>query len=277
MRAKLLFLGLVLCFKSFAQMPLNGLVVSFPFDGNANDMSGFNNHGTVNGAILAEDRFGNPNKAYFFDGINDYINLGNNPFLSLNQNTTISLWYSAETQLEKRLFSKRENNAGLEIVPIQDSIFFFLGDQTSKYIFTKCSQLNIPYNTWHNLTFLINQTEKISTCYLDGLKQNAIDINSIIGNVYNQNPALLGANSGFNPSLYFKGKIDDFTVYNRLLSESEISQIVTSIESEQLIETTKTINKIYTLTGNEIPSIENESGFFIVRYTDGSTQKIFKK
>ena len=39
--------------------PLNhGLVAWYPFDGNASDMSGNGNHGTVNGATLSTDRHG---------------------------------------------------------------------------------------------------------------------------------------------------------------------------------------------------------------------------
>ena len=33
-----------------------GLVAHYPFDGNATDVSGSNNHGTVNGATLSADR-----------------------------------------------------------------------------------------------------------------------------------------------------------------------------------------------------------------------------
>ena len=54
-------------------VPSNGLAGWWPFSGNANDVSGNGNNGTVNGATLTTDRFGNPNAAYSFDGINDYI------------------------------------------------------------------------------------------------------------------------------------------------------------------------------------------------------------
>ncbi|MGQ9848276.1 MAG: LamG domain-containing protein, partial [Bacteroidales bacterium] len=49
------------------------LVLFLPFNGNANDESGSGNNGTVNGAALTQDRFGVNNKAYQFDGVNDYI------------------------------------------------------------------------------------------------------------------------------------------------------------------------------------------------------------
>ena len=49
--------------------PLNkGLVDWYPFDGNASDMSGNGNHGTLNGATLGTDRHGQTNKAMSFDG-----------------------------------------------------------------------------------------------------------------------------------------------------------------------------------------------------------------
>ena len=43
-----------------AQINLDsGLVAYYPFNGNANDESGNGNNGTVNGATLTADRFGN--------------------------------------------------------------------------------------------------------------------------------------------------------------------------------------------------------------------------
>ena len=58
-------------------VPTNGLVGWWPFNGNANDESGNGNNGTVNGATLTTDRFGNADKAYSFDGVDDFINVGN--------------------------------------------------------------------------------------------------------------------------------------------------------------------------------------------------------
>lgn len=56
----------------FSQIPTDGLVGFWSFTGNANDESGNENHGTVHGATLTEDRFGNMNSAYSFDGVDDH-------------------------------------------------------------------------------------------------------------------------------------------------------------------------------------------------------------
>ena len=88
---KILFISiLVLCsvfhapLSSIAQVPTyvptSGLVGWWPFNGNANDESGNGNNGTVNGATLTSDRFGEVNKAYSFDGSNlvsNFITLSN--------------------------------------------------------------------------------------------------------------------------------------------------------------------------------------------------------
>ena len=44
----------------------DGLVGAWEFDGNADDLSGNGNHGSVVGAVLTTDRFGNANGAYSF-------------------------------------------------------------------------------------------------------------------------------------------------------------------------------------------------------------------
>jgi len=69
----------------------DGLVAYYPFNGNANDESVNGNHGTVYGATLTTDRFGNTNKAYSFDGVDDYIDSKFN-FNGGSTNFTISYW-----------------------------------------------------------------------------------------------------------------------------------------------------------------------------------------
>jgi hydrogenase maturation factor len=50
-----------------------GLVAYYPFNGNANDLSGNGYNATTVGVSLATDRFGNPNKCYNFAGTSTYV------------------------------------------------------------------------------------------------------------------------------------------------------------------------------------------------------------
>ncbi|MBK6634282.1 MAG: hypothetical protein IPG38_08130 [Chitinophagaceae bacterium] len=44
-------------------------------------MKGNDNNGVVSGASLTTDRFGNSNKAYNFNGANNFISVADNPEL----------------------------------------------------------------------------------------------------------------------------------------------------------------------------------------------------
>ena len=72
-------------------VPSNGLVGWWSFSGNADDMSNNSINGTVYGSTLTEDRFGNINSAFSFDGIDDYI-LFPADLLPTNERT-VSLWF----------------------------------------------------------------------------------------------------------------------------------------------------------------------------------------
>ena len=94
-KLKLLFLIVIIVTSNSlqSQIPTNGLVGYWPFSGNANDSSGNNLNGTVNGAVLTVDRFGNSSSAFNFDGIDDYILVNDDDLLSFpNNEFTFSFW-----------------------------------------------------------------------------------------------------------------------------------------------------------------------------------------
>lgn len=68
------------------------LIAWYPFSGNAQDISGNDLDGQVLGAKLTTDSLGNHNEAYFFDGVNDHINVDNEPVLNFSDGITVSLF-----------------------------------------------------------------------------------------------------------------------------------------------------------------------------------------
>ncbi|MFC1853526.1 hypothetical protein ACFL27_25325, partial [candidate division CSSED10-310 bacterium] len=90
-----------------------GLVAYYPFNGNADDESGTGNHGTVNGAVLATDRFDQPDSAYSFDGLNDYISIPHHATLNVS-NSTFSAWVKSNDMAKMtRIFSQK-----IKVVPM---------------------------------------------------------------------------------------------------------------------------------------------------------------
>ena len=76
-----------------------GPVAHWSFDGNADDVSGNEYHGTVDGATLTEDRHGNPDSAYYFDGNDEIVT----NFTSLDSHFSIGAWIRKTNSLDDAL------------------------------------------------------------------------------------------------------------------------------------------------------------------------------
>ena len=72
------------------------LSAHYTFSGDANDISGNKNDGTISGATLVKDRFGNDNSAMFFDGDNDYVEIPMSKSLQIEDEITMNLWINVE-------------------------------------------------------------------------------------------------------------------------------------------------------------------------------------
>jgi len=82
----LLFLCFCLYEQSYSQVNLNaGLVAYYPFNGNANDVSGNNNNPVFNSATLTADKNGMANGAYYFNGTSSYMRIPNSATLSFGR------------------------------------------------------------------------------------------------------------------------------------------------------------------------------------------------
>jgi hypothetical protein len=96
--------GLIFTFTGVCFADLNdGLVAYYPFNGNADDESGNGNHGTVYGATITEDRFGNTESAYSFNSVGnyDFIGVSNSSSLSNLEEISVAFWTK---QFECNLF-----------------------------------------------------------------------------------------------------------------------------------------------------------------------------
>ena len=85
------------------------LIGYWSFSGNANDESGNDYDGIVNGATLIDDRFGNANSAYNFDGVDDEITIkvtdGFDEFDDPETEFTISAWCKPDSGASGFIYS----------------------------------------------------------------------------------------------------------------------------------------------------------------------------
>jgi hypothetical protein len=222
-----------------AYVPTDGLAGWWPFNGNANDESGNGNNGTVNGATLTEDRFGEGNAAYEFDGMND-ISIANDNTLSLNDDFTISLWFNAYQYSAFNTFISKTSCGDINGVGYVSG----LQDFTSGGLQPKVHYQSYPYfvdatpclpgelgtvdiNTWiqfvvvyhdndNSLVYFLNETA-IDTLELDFQTQDNSQ-SLFIGNHYN-------TSGGFCIDTGFFGDLDDIGIWNRALTQEEVTNL----------------------------------------------------
>jgi len=203
-----------------------GLVIYYPCNGNAIDASGNNNDGIINGATLTEDRFNEPDKAFYFNSMEyDYILVGNQiPDLTV---LSISVWiYLAVTDGNATIFCDATTDLGndflLNVTGESIGIRADKGDAVLNYEDGAVFGLNL-LNAWHHIVWLMSSTS--SSIYLDGtVVFTTNEYGSCVS--YHAVQASLGRRHVWEEGdQYFNGKTDEFRLYNRLLNEAEIQTL----------------------------------------------------
>jgi hypothetical protein len=201
-------------------VPTNGLVGWWPFNGNANDESGNGHNGTVNGATLTTDRFGNANKAYSFDGIDDNIIIDSLNVSTINNGkNTVSFWMYWYGQTEQIPFCW-DTGYSLYFKNGQFGINTYQGNT-----------LGIPSNNidsaWVNVVAVFPNNvpdTSNSELWINGIKQ------SIQGWATASKTAdkKVFIGSGYDGGYRFSSKLDDIGIWNRALTQAEITTLYTA-------------------------------------------------
>lgn len=219
------------CVKASGQVNLDsGLVAFYPFNGNADDESGNNNHGMVIGAVLSSDRFGNDSTAYEFDGTSTYITIPSSPSLEspsteLSQVAWINIysWSLVGTQFGPILM---KSNLGTNAFQYRLSV--------------GTNGVNTAINNWLN-SVTISDTINFNEWYMITSTLKNDTVRSYVNGVFIGEGTLTGPITADNRPLeigrdvpgvteIFHGKIDDVRIYNRALTDLETQElfIVTS-------------------------------------------------
>ena len=232
------FIGL----RAFAQVPTDGLVSYYPFSGNANDASANGNNGTVYGATLTTDRFGNANSAYSFDGINNYISLPPTNLLNLNT-YSYSIWAKpistpgihGSVIFEIGGASNINTGDGYgQTLTCEPEQIFFGGSYNIGSNPIQSTILSNPsaLNKWYHLVLIRNSTT--IKLYINGVMVNSTSTaltnaeNADYGGAIQKN-AIIGGRCFLQSSYFFPGVIDDFRIYNRDLDQTEVTALYNEV------------------------------------------------
>lgn len=264
------------------QAQLNqGLLAHYDFNGNTNDVSGNGHHGVATGGQFADDRFGNPQSAFYFIPYSRVVATG----LPTNYtNYTISAWVQMPTffycpdagivyQLgETPSLGSQHGAIGFHMAHqgFLYGIEHVRSDQSSVNLIHNVSSID---SLWHHMVATYDGS--IVKYYKDNV---LISSDTATSSVMKTDTLMMGYRhlNGFGINLtHWRGILDDVRIYDRPLSEMEIDSLYYNLVGlDELTPNSKVLLRILDLYGRETENRPNTPLIYV--YSDGTTKKVFR-
>jgi|GEM_PF-5383252 len=192
-------------------------IADYPFNGNANDLSGNNHHGTIYGAILATDRFNNPESAYSFDGINDYIEFDNEIGQFGTFDFSVSFWIKTTSSNHMKFIGNRptcNNTNNWEVSIYQNKMRGVVNEIAGVNIIDVRGDIIVTDGNWHHIVF--TRHGNIAKIYVDCVLDEAETSNQGVANVSSLTNFRVGLSpcSNVDDSYPYTGNLDDIKIYD---------------------------------------------------------------
>jgi hypothetical protein len=185
--------------------------VYYPFNGNANDAGSNHFNGTVVGATLTADMYGNPNSAYSFNS-NSYISIPNIALGGKNE-FVISMLIKPTASGDLIHFADASGQNYLDLgYGGSNAIYLTIIKPTYSGGINGTCQLN----TWSSITIAVREAQ--TDLYINGVKVASMAMNNAT------NPMGLNTFSNNKIGQYCQGTIiDEIKIYNNPLSDAYIA------------------------------------------------------
>lgn len=221
---------------TLVSIPKNGLVAYYSFNGHAAD-STENNLDCICNASLTADRFGNNNKAYHFNGVNQYIDLPSSPKLKLQFPFSISFWVKPDQIDNSRrviILSTCYDlinyyGAWFSISPSGYIIISYGSGENSLINSTRSKVGNtlLHSDQWYHITGVF-ASNSILNIYVNGVKEGDLYWGSQTNLVYASNIGTIGRGKDDEQTIlpyFFNGSLDEISFYYRALTDNEINTL----------------------------------------------------
>jgi len=243
MKNKLLFLAMGLALSTqmiLAQvpsyLPTNGLVGYWPFNGNANDLSGNNINGTNHGVVLTNDRNGVSSSAYEFFG-SSWIECAYNSKLNVGaESFSISCWATKsggnmyQHMVTRNEISTWPNAIGSYALRYHTPgiSFFGSGNLTVNNSNVTTSAIS-SLDKWNHFVGVFNVSSGVMSIYVNGVLSISSPIPTTVQSFNNNGGLFFGVE---HPTVslpsgpqFLTGKLDDIGIWNRALTQDEITSL----------------------------------------------------
>lgn len=222
-----------------SNIPTDGLVAYYPFNGNANDLSGNGNHGVpTENVVLTTGVDGDENGAYLFGGYYKpgHIYIRNSESLQFVDGATFSAfvkptsWYAMDGWISRSyggtqcFISKNHDSGSISFVlsGSDEQLNVWVASSSEKWgIVSSNDKLKGNYlNKWIHIAFVYGHGH--ASLYVDGILIDSKESTPDFSNI-NERDLYIGK---FYDKWYpFDGLIDEVCIYNRALSTSEIGML----------------------------------------------------
>ena len=223
----------------FAQGLSQGLVLLYNFNGNTLDGSGNGIDSAPMGATPTADRLGNPNSAYQFDGVDDYIEIPYSPLVQIDPPVSFSFCINTESidvdslkffhtdavEVDYHGYKMHGTNENTGQIGLSHGCG--IGGTTPSNRRSKISDSLITTNQWHHVVGIIRSGLDMEI-YIDCI--NAGGYYTGIGPMvvaHSGSTGRIGSvlTTSWMPTTFYRGKIDQFAMWNRELSIGDIEKI----------------------------------------------------
>lgn len=208
--------------------PPDSMVGWWTGDNNANDISGFNNNGTLQGGA----NYVMGKVAGAFNVINgaDFISIPDASSLNFGTgNFSIDAWIkTTDASNVLNIVDKRsgtENNpVGYSFFIVAGKLSFQLGDGQATLNHVSITS-PVSDGKWHHAAVTIDRKNKTGgKLYVDGIQIFTFDPTNRSGPITNTASLLIGQRN-LSSATQFEGQIDEVEIFNRVLLDTEISSI----------------------------------------------------
>ena len=210
----------------------NGLVSVYKAESNAIDSLGTNNGTALGGLTYTTGKSGN---AFDLNGTTGYVDMGDVMDVGTSS-WSYSMWFNAGLSTTYQDLFSKSLAAGLTgrfaSYLEGNKVKFFLEVSSGSPAFIETVN-TISINTWYNVVFVVDRADNLKI-YLNGTLQSVnrtgiLTLTAYTAINYNTNcPFRVGAYTASNnitalPS--FNGKIDEFGIWNRVLTATEVTEL----------------------------------------------------
>jgi len=187
----------------------NGLLGSWPLNGNANDVSGNGRNGTATAVTATNGQNGQTSGAYVFNGSQSVIEMASVPWQT--NSFTASAWFSTSASVDMKIVSATGLN------PIQA----FSSGRVRTCVSTCTEGGPIINDTQWHMVVTVGDGASVRT-YLDGNTTPIITQAALVQS--STGVFRIGKDVSVN-TMTFNGTIDDVRMYNRVLSLDDIQTL----------------------------------------------------